>query len=111
MNWELAHWGRCLSTYGYETFLKGLFGQGAPDPKIVEEAGGFIARFGKVLDDHLAKKYLVGDKLSLREWRVAKASGSVRASRFPAHPPEGGLERFCGVGLHDVAVGGDHAVE
>lgn len=72
MNWELAHWGRWISTYGYETLLKAMFGQGGPDEAVLKEAGGFIGRFARVLDDHLAKRdFLVGEGLTLADFSVA----------------------------------------
>lgn len=72
MNWELAHWGRWISSYGFETFLKGMLGMGEPDEKAMAEAAGFVARFAKVLDDHLEKHpYLVDDHLTLADFAVA----------------------------------------
>jgi glutathione S-transferase len=84
MDWELAHFGRWISTYAYETFLKGLFGAGDPDEKVMAEAAGFIARFGKVLDDHLAnREFLVGDCLTIADFAVA----SHLSYRVPARLP------------------------
>ena len=66
MHWELAHWGRWISSYAFETFLKGMLGLGDPDQKAMDEATGFITKFGKVLDDHLAtRNYLVGDTATI----------------------------------------------
>lgn len=72
MNWELAHWGRWISSYGFETFLKGMLGMGEPDEAKMKEAAGFIARFATVLDDHLgAQDFLVGDSLTIADFAVA----------------------------------------
>lgn len=72
MNWELAHWGRWISAYGYETFLKAMFGLGEPDENVMQEAAGFIQRFGQVLDDHLAQNdYLVGKAPTIADLAVA----------------------------------------
>ena len=84
MNWELAHWGRWISSYGFETFLKGMFGLGEPDEAAMAEAAGFISRFGKVLDDHLSdKSFLVGDTLTIADFAV----GSHLSYRIPAKLP------------------------
>lgn len=84
MNWELAHWGRWISSYAYETFLRGMFGLGDPDEKAMAEAAGFIAKFGKVLDDHLAKNnYLVGNTATIADFAVA----SHLTYRIPAKLP------------------------
>lgn len=84
MSWELAHWGRWISTYTYETMLKGMFGQGDADPAVVEEAGKFIAKFGKVLDDHLADhKFLTGDEVTIADFAV----GSHLSYRVPGKLP------------------------
>ena len=86
MNWELAHWGRWISSYGFETFLRGMFGLGEPDQKAMEEAAKFIAKFGTVLDDHLAKAdYLVGDTATIADFAVA----SHLTYRVPAKLPLG----------------------
>ncbi len=84
MNWELAHWGRWISTYGFETFLKKMFGMGDADPKVVEEAGGFIQRFGAVLDGHLANNnFLVGDAVTIADFAVASHLGYRIAAGLP----------------------------
>lgn len=84
MNWELAHWGRWISTYAFETMLKGMFGLGAPDEKVMEEAGKFIAKFGTVLDDHLSNtNFLVGNALTIADFAVA----SHLTYRVPAKVP------------------------
>ncbi len=84
MNWELAHWGRWISSYGYETFLKGMFGMGEPDEKKMEEAAGFIERFGGVLDGHLAdNSFLVGGNATIADFAVA----SHLTYRIPAKLP------------------------
>ncbi len=84
MSWELAHWGRWISTYGFETLLKGMFGLGEPDQKVMEEAAGFIAKFGGVLDAHLGKHdFLVDNTLTIADFAV----GSHLTYRVPAKVP------------------------
>jgi glutathione S-transferase len=84
MSWELAHWGRWISSYGFETFLKGMLGLGEPDEKALAEAAKFIAKFGKVLDDHLADNdYLVGNTVTIADFAVA----SHLTYRIPAKLP------------------------
>jgi glutathione S-transferase len=91
MNWELAHWGRWISSYGFETLLKGMFGMGEPDEKAMEEAAGFIAKFGGVLDEHLEKNnYLVGDKPTIADFAVA----SHLTYRVPAKLPLNGFKNI-----------------
>ena len=91
MNWELAHWGRWISSYGFETFLKGMLKLGDPNEEAMAEAAGFIARFGKVLDDHLANKsWLVGDKLTIADFAV----GSHLTYRIPAKLPLDGFKNI-----------------
>ncbi len=84
MSWELAHWGRWISTYGYETFLKELFGQGEPDEKVLEEAGGFISRFATVLDGHLSKNdFLVDNQLTLADFAVGSHLTYRKQAKLP----------------------------
>ena len=83
MNWELAHWGRWLTIYGFEMF-RDKFGMGEVDEKALAAAGAAIARFGKVLDDHLSRRtFLVGDALTIADFAVA----SHLAYRIPAKYP------------------------
>lgn len=84
MNWELAHFGRWISSYGFETFLRGLLGAGEANQEAMKEAAGFIARFGKVLDEHLSQHdYLVGDGPTIADFAVA----SHLTYRVPAKLP------------------------
>lgn len=91
MNWELAHWGRWISSYGFETLLKGMFNLGEPDQKVMDEAAGFIAKFGGVLDDHLGKNdFVVGKTLTIADF----ALGSHLTYRIPAKLPLGDFKNI-----------------
>lgn len=91
MSWELAHWGRWISTYGFETLLKERFGLGAPDEKVMEEAAKFIGKFGEVLDAHLANnEFLVDNTLTIADFAV----GSHLTYRVPAKLPINGFENI-----------------
>ncbi len=91
MNWELAHFGRWISTYGFETFLRGLLGAGEPDQKVILEAATFIAKFSKVLDDHLVdNKFLVGSEPTIADFAVA----AHLTYRIPAKLP---LDEFTNI--------------
>lgn len=84
MNWELAHFGRWISSYAFETFLRGILGAGEPNQEAMAEAATFIARFARVLDEHLADRdFLVGDSLTIADIAVA----SHLTYRMPAKLP------------------------
>lgn len=64
---------------------------GEPDEKAMEEAAGFIAKFGGVLDEHLEKNnYLVGDKPTIADFAVA----SHLTYRVPAKLPLDGFKNI-----------------
>lgn len=83
MNWELAHFGRWLTIYGFEKF-RGKFGMGEPDDKVLAAAGTSIAKFAKILDDHLARRtFMVGEALSIADFAIASHLAYRVAAEYP----------------------------
>ncbi len=84
MNWELAHWGRWISSYAFETFLRGLFNAGEPNQETMKEAEQFIQKFGNVLDDHLGRTpYLVGEGVTIADFAVGAHLTYRKAAKLP----------------------------
>ena len=71
LSWNANHFTRHAGSLYFEHLIKPHFGMGGPDAAAVEEATGFVKRFGGVLNDHLrGRKYLVGDTLSVADFAV-----------------------------------------
>jgi glutathione S-transferase len=84
LNWSAEHFNRHASTLYFETLIRPAFGLGDPEPAAIEEAQGFIRRFGAVLDDHLdGRDWLVGDSVTIADFAVAAALPYASAARIP----------------------------
>lgn len=71
MTWEQAHFTRHAGTLFFENVIKGRLGHGEPNPKAIEEAGGFLQQFATVLDGHLkSRDYLVGRSMTVADFAV-----------------------------------------
>jgi len=70
--WMSAHWSPGIAMLVNQNFLKQRMGRGEPDATIVALGEGEVARYGEVLDDHLATRdYLCGKALTLADVAVA----------------------------------------
>lgn len=84
LGWNAEHFSRHAGSLYFEHVIKPHFGIGAPDPALVEEASGFVGRFGQVLNDHLAgRRWLVGDGLTVADFAVAIALPYAKEARIP----------------------------
>jgi glutathione S-transferase len=71
MSWNTAHLGPACGVFLFENMVKGLLNLGAPNPKQLARADEEFARFGAVLDGHLAgRAYLVGNGRTLADHHV-----------------------------------------
>ena len=71
--WELAHWhGQACGPLVFENIVKGVLGEGDPDPAVVARAETSLHRFAAVLDGHLkGRQWLVGSGVTLADFAVA----------------------------------------
>jgi glutathione S-transferase len=84
MFWESAHWDQACALLIFQRFVKGLFGQGAPDPVEVEKGLVQFNRAASVLDRHLkGRAFLVGDALTVADF----AAGAPLIMTAPAQLP------------------------
>ncbi|SDY22298.1 glutathione S-transferase [Lysobacter sp. yr284] len=91
-HWNAAHFNRHAGALFFEHIAKPIFGLGAPDPTVVEEANKHLRHFAKVLDAHLqSRRYLLGDSLSVADFSVAAMLPWQRAARLP-------LDGYAGLG-------------
>jgi len=84
LSWELAHFSRAAGGLYFERVIKSRFGLGGPDAGKVEEATGFFHQLAQVLDGHLrGREYLLGDRLTLADFFVARMLPYARESEMP----------------------------
>jgi glutathione S-transferase len=87
MFWESAHWDTACVILVFERFVKGFFGQGAPDPVQVEKGITQFNRAAGVLDAHLkGRKFVSGDKLTVADFSIASAMIMAENASFPLEP-------------------------
>lgn len=84
LSWETAHFSRHAGALFFERVVKRWIGLGEPDAVVVEQATRFFHQFAKVLDDHLkGREYLLGDRLTLADFFVARMLPYAHESQLP----------------------------
>jgi glutathione S-transferase len=84
MFWSSEHFTRWASRIYFESLVKPLFGLGAPNATLVEEANGFVRRFGQVLDDHLQDRaFLVGDSVTAADFALGASLPYAEDAHIP----------------------------
>jgi glutathione S-transferase len=82
--WTSTHWSPYMAMLVNQNVLKKMMGKGDPDPAIVAIAEGEIARFGKVLDEHLATRdYVSGKTLTLADLAISAALMYTAPGKLP----------------------------
>src|SRR5580704_3001887 len=70
--WSAHHFTPAVSVLGWENLVKGMIGQGAPDPAAVKRGEGLITECARVLDAHLeGKAWIAQDRLTLADLAIA----------------------------------------
>jgi glutathione S-transferase len=85
VSWSTHHFTRAASVFYWEYVIKPLLGgESAVDTDAIQDATGQFHRFAKVLDDTLStRSWLVGNRLTYADFRVATALPFATASRLP----------------------------
>ncbi|MEM7025883.1 MAG: glutathione S-transferase family protein [Pseudomonadota bacterium] len=83
--WQLAHWeGQACVPLVFQNLLKGLIGQGGPDPEVVAGAERQFHRFASILEAHLrGREWLVGSSVTLADFSVASPLMLAESARLP----------------------------
>ncbi len=83
-NWSTDHFCRFAGDLYFEHIIRPQFGLGDPDPGVVETATGYVRRYGRILDDHLAqRRYLLGDLLTVADFAVATTLPYAQEAKIP----------------------------
>lgn len=84
VSWSTHHFTRAASVFYWEYVIKPNLGLGPASGDAIEEATGEFRRFAAVLDDVLSgRAWLIGDKPSYADFRVATALPFAEASKLP----------------------------
>jgi glutathione S-transferase len=84
LSWSAHHFTRAAGVFYWEFVIKPTFGDRTVDNKAIEEATGDFHRFAAVLEDTLSNRaWLIGNRLSYADFRVATALPFAEASRLP----------------------------
>jgi glutathione S-transferase len=84
VSWSTHHFTRAASVFYWEFVIKPLLGEPEVSAAAISEATGDFHRYAKVLEDTLAtRSWLVGNRLSYADFRVATALPFAAASKLP----------------------------
>jgi glutathione S-transferase len=82
--WSSEHFNRYTFRIYFENLVKPMLGLGAPNVAGIEEAHGFIRRYGAVLNDHLeSRHYMLGDRLTVVDFIVGISLPYAQAAKIP----------------------------
>ncbi|MQA22889.1 glutathione S-transferase family protein [Rugamonas rivuli] len=84
MLWACQHFSPALGIIVWENIWKGITGGGMPDQAELDKGARLVARFGAVLEQHLAgREWVAGDKLSLADLAVAAPLMYIEQAKLP----------------------------
>ena len=84
LTWSSEHFNRYTSRVYFENLVKQHFNIGPADAAMVEEANGYILKYGAILNDHLkGRRYVVGDTLTIADFAVGAALPYASAAKIP----------------------------
>lgn len=82
--WSAHHLTPSVGILNWENFVKGLIGQGGPDPALVKWGEAMVSEHARVLDAHLAgKTWIAGDRLTLADLAIAAPFMSIKEAKLP----------------------------
>ena len=85
--WNSEHFTDHAGQLYFQYVIKPKFGLGEPDETAIAEAIGFVKQFAAVLDDHLAaRKYILGDQLTVADFAVGVTLPYAATIRLPLEP-------------------------
>ena len=87
LSWNDGHWGPATAPYYFEHVVKATFGIGKPDEEELKGKDAQLARYAKVLDDHLAgRRFVACDRLTIADFQLASQASYWRESEMPLQP-------------------------
>lgn len=84
LSWSAHHFTRSAGVFYWEHVIKPRMGLGAADADVVSRGAGEFHRFAAVLEDVLSgRTWLVDDRLTYADFRVATALPFAEAAKLP----------------------------
>jgi glutathione S-transferase len=84
LTWSSEHFNRYTSRIYFENLVKPRFNIGPADPAMIDEANGYIRKYGAVLNNHLkGRRYMVGDALTIADLAVGAALPYAEHAKIP----------------------------
>lgn len=84
MLWACQHFSPAIGIIVWENIWKGITGGGMPDQVELDRGARLLAKFGAVLEQHLAgREWAVGDKLSLADFALAAPLMYTEQAKLP----------------------------
>ena len=85
--WEVAHWDPACGAILWERLVKGLFGQGGPDPAEVEKGEQNFHRFADVLNGQLeGRQFVTGPRLTVADFSIGAWLNLAEVAQYPLAP-------------------------
>jgi glutathione S-transferase len=82
--WGANHWSPGLGTLSFERVLKKIFGMGEADPHEIARSERELARFGPILDAHLAgREWLSGSGATIADFALATPLMRIAEASLP----------------------------
>jgi glutathione S-transferase len=84
LSWNDHHWSQVVAPFYFEHVVKQTFNIGEPDRTALKDKADGLARYAKVLDDHLAKRsYVACGRLTIADFQLASMTTYWRESEMP----------------------------
>jgi len=82
--WCAQHFQPAIGILNWENWIKGMTGQGGPDPAEVRRGEQLVIEFGRVLDAHVAgRDWICGHALTLADLAVAASLATTERAKLP----------------------------
>ena len=82
--WSAHHFTPAVSVLNWENLVKGMIGQGGPDPAAVKRGEALVTECARVLDAHLAgKTWVAQDRLTLADLALATPLMTIEKAKLP----------------------------
>ncbi len=103
MFWNAQHFQPAVGIFVWENLVKRMIGQGAPDPARIKDGEEKLARFGTVLDAHLAdRRWLSGGGITLADLAIAATLSAAAPANAPLSAYRNVRSWFAGVQALDA---------
>jgi glutathione S-transferase len=84
LSWSSEHFTRYASRLYFENLVKAQFKLGGPDAALVEDANGYIRKYGAVLNDHLkSRRFMLGDTLTIADFALGACLPYADDAKIP----------------------------